>query len=244
MNIRDLSHSSLTPLELLEAARRLTERTKSTSIESPLVTWFITMLEEGMDKLAAAINKSSKNEFTEELLEKDKVRDASYLCFRFFVKSMQYAATEKERNAADLIDVVLKKHGYSLYRLGYAQQTATVKLMFDDLAQEELVNAIQTIGSEALVERLKSTQTSFEETYQKKVASGSQENYLVAEEKKAVANNLDTLFRNLEALHKQSPNEEMEGLGAALTEIVTETMSIAKSRQTREKNQRNDIDNQ
>jgi hypothetical protein len=134
---------------------------------------FLPPLKEKNDELADYIGKDSSSEYTDLLSNQDEVRDTLYTGFRDYCISFcnNYDASKKE--AGNYLNHIFHERGFSLQNYGYASQTSSMIVLFNDLDKPKASEAIASVGGTEWYLKLKEEQEKFEQIYSEKVDNES-----------------------------------------------------------------------
>jgi hypothetical protein len=233
----ELHTSLLLPVELMTTAGRTLTAVAPVTSQEPFLQKIATKIEEDKNELEVALNRERGSEYTQQLMARDSGRDNAFTAFRDYVKACTRRSQPEIVDAAELIVNAIRKQGWTLYLSGYARETASLNMLFNDLSSHELTAAIQTIGAQLWLDDLKAAQTAFEETYQTKVSTETQIDYpALRDAKMQLGRHLNTLLDCIQILLCLGETETYEPIANQLNEIITDVMTSARARRTREKN--------
>ena len=239
--IQTLRTSYLLTGELKITGQRLADIVMETLSDESFFQGLGNLIQKDVDLLERATARSRGNAFTARLAEADEARDEAFVAFRDYAKAISGRRSDTLANAGAFLFSLIEVRGVSLHRLGYAQQSAAMNELLDDLNTPEAVAAIEVIGGQAWFDELRETHEAFEETYQEKVAVESQEDIPQTHTiRKNLSANLETLLSALEALSQiwdgTAKEAKINQLIAQVDEIVTEIGTTAQTRRTRQAN--------
>jgi hypothetical protein len=181
------------------------------------------------------MGKDKSSVYTEKMAEKDAERDAAFLALRDFAKANANRSDNRVSTAANVIINRIKKHGWTLYSLGYSDQTANLNLLFEDLDAPDAVSAMQVIGAEGWYADLKNAQAEFENTYKEKVSGEAQEDYLRLREAFTVlGRHLNVLLDTIGLLQELDETGNIDTVVQQINEVITDVMTTARARRTRQ----------
>lgn len=196
-----------------------------------------------LENLDGALGKNKKNKYTEALEDKDTERDEAMICFRDNVKSFVRSSKPEKKAAAELVVGFIKKHGWTLYDLGYVEQSAQMKLLIKDLETEESRAAVATLGAGELYDEMVETNTMFEDMYDKKVKEAAKNDYpSLKDAKTALSRHLLALVKNIDIISYDLHSEITAARDKAqeIDKIITEITARAQARKTRKENEGGD----
>ena len=233
--LKDLSITYLSPSELLTTSERIDAIISEALSDQPFVTKISGVMKKDLDNLQESMGKDKSSVFTEKMAETDAKRDATFLALRDFSKASANRSDNKVSAAADLIINKIKKHGWTLYSMGYSDQTAALNLLFDDLDAADAVSAMQVIGADGWYTDLKNAQAEFENTYKEKVSTEAREDYLRLREAFSVlGRHLNVLLDTIGLLQELGETENIDTLVEQINEVITDVMTTARARRTRQ----------
>ena len=223
--------------ELYTFAVRTAEVASGSLADKPYVVLLVEQLNAGTADLSIALGRALKSDFTIPLYLKDVTRDNSHKGFYHYVKAYQLSKNPAQAAAAQSLIDILDEFGYTLYKLGYAEETTQLNQLFVRLSTPQATEWLQTLnGTEWLID-LKESQADFEATYQLKVSVEGDINLPLAKDSK------DRIEQNLSALLSYvESNTRFEAatytpVKNKLNEIITDTVAIARARITRAENE-------
>ena len=185
-----------------------------------------------------AFERESKNPYTVQLAEKDALRDASFTAFRNYIKACSHRKKDGYYDAASKIIVIIRKYGWRAANLGYADQTAAITGVIDDIKTNG-ANELNVLSATDWFDEMVTDQQSFEETQKQSVARENKDDITLTEARPALINAIRSLvsITGLQySAHKDS--DELAGYVNALNELITLTMSTARANETRRENQK------
>lgn len=206
----------------------------------PTIAKLKVLLESDIENVETALGRGRSSAFTARLAELDGLRDAAYVALRGYAE----ASTNRPKvaEAGKLVYDIFRERGLTIHRLGYAQQTTELRILFDLLDSEEAKAAVETIGATTWLEDLKEAQEEFERVFQERAGAQSQASRpQLVPARTRLHRNLDTLLRVIECLYafaeQTKDYDTAENLSDAISivnEHINELMSIARARRTRE----------
>ncbi|MCA9211864.1 MAG: hypothetical protein KDB27_02270 [Planctomycetales bacterium] len=236
--IQNLTTSYLLTSELKITAQRLTDIVLETLPNETFFQQLCQLIRQHNDLLEQITARSRTSSFTGELATHDAARDEAFVALRDYAKAISGRPSASLSQAGSLITRLIETRGVSLHRLGYAQQSAALNELLDDLSTPESQQAIETIHAEEWIDELRESHHAFEATFQEKVNAESQDDLpQVKPVRKAVSDRLSTLVSSLNALQEISIGSENETvvnqLAANVDEIISEILIPARARRTR-----------
>ncbi|MCI0513029.1 DUF6261 family protein [candidate division KSB1 bacterium] len=232
--LNELSTTLLLPAELKTTSERIIHIVRESITTEPFVDEVITTIETDKKQLDEALLHDRTNEYTKVLLGKDLTRDNAYVSVRDLAQACTRRLNPDEAKAGELIIDIIRKHGWQLNRLPYAQESAELNLLFVDLDAPAAAAALKTIGGETCYTDLKKAQAEFEKTYNQKVSAQTKEDYpYLAQARNKLSQHLQILLGCIEILMEiRGPEKYKVGVDK-LNAVITEIMAIARARKTR-----------
>lgn len=236
--IQDLHTSFMLPAELISTTDSiLTILQPVTTEESFLQKLHDTLLQD-IKELQSVLGRERGSETTQQLLEKDEFRDSNYVAFRDYVKACTKRPQAEVAQAAELIIAIIRKQGWTLYALSYPQESAALRMLFDDLSTPEATAAIQTIGAETWLNDLKNAQAAFDEMYQTKISTAQAEDFpLLRDAKTKLGRDLAALLESVRILTAMGNEDVFGPVVSKINEVIRDIMTTVRARKTREKNE-------
>ena len=195
--------------------------------DNPIISPILGKLNQAIEKAQLAINSSQLMELTEQVRIQDQKRDDGYRAFRDYVLAGTRRLNETFRNACLSIAKILDQNGFSLYRLGYSEQTAALKSLFTDL--QSIEQDLKTADCIEWLEELKQAQSEFEEVHDKRIEKSSLKDIPTDKEAKTeLVPVLELLLNSLEVLHASKQIEHMENTIKQVNETIDSTVKKAR----------------
>jgi len=234
--MKNFPFSILNSNELYTASTRIVDASKGALSSDPYTSTLCLHIGQGNSDLAKALGKAFNSEFTPVLLVRNQERDDGFICLRDYASSCSHGKNSIQAAAGRSISVIFDNVGNSVANLGYAKETAKLNTLIEALETPSAQQALATIGATERFEELKSSQDEFEKTYQIKIKTESDINYpLVKDAKLRITKYLKTLLYYIDT------NSDLDGVlfgtaKEAINQIITDTVTIARSRATRIEN--------
>jgi len=234
--MRNFPISILHPEELHTGTDRMIKVVETEITDDGYITELLTPLKENNDELADYIGKDSSSEYTNLLSNQDEVRDNLYTGFRDYCISFcnNYDASKEE--AGIYLNHIFHERGFSMQTYGYASQTSSMIVLFNDLDKPKASAAIATVDGTEWYNKLKEEQDKFEQLYKEKVDNESvKQTPQIKAVKKRLSNLLNALLTYVDQ-KSEFNSEKFNPVADKLDEIITDIVSIARARQTRKVN--------
>lgn len=223
----------LTSSELVTTADRLIS-----AIDETLATVLkirIDKAREASGQLAKALNKDRSSDYTPKLAEADQQRDDAFRALRYGILSASYRPDENIKSSAGELLDIFKRHNTTLYDLGYVAQSTEMKSLRSDLEQNRA--ALKKAAVQPLMTEMTEAMEHFDALYQEKLDVESGINLpLVSETRTALAKQLNLLFGHVEIM-LEDEQEGVTSLVEKFNEVITDTMTTVRARQTRSENE-------
>jgi hypothetical protein len=193
------------------------------------------------DSLAKALTLIRSSQYTSQLSNSDTTRDQYYISLKNFVSAFLFHPDEEKAQAAKLIDTQIQASDPSLYRLGYAEETAQLNGLLASLQMPEARAALKLIGADYWVDLLIEAQQAFEALYQQKVAADALKDLpTVTESRKEIVRFLTQIFTYIDAKMETNP-EKYNPVAMKIDEVIVDMMTIARSRKSRANNTKEEV---
>jgi len=236
-----LALSYLSMRELLTLAQRVVEIVQRVFGAVPLLMDQSEKLKVNVEALSTAFQRSLGSEFTEKLAQMDSARDTAYRSFLLYIEGLA-AGTLKPDEAAAAASILrtIDKHNRSLYRLGYATESAALYALVKELSEDDNPALLEKTGAVDRYEELRAKMTAFEELYQSKLAEESVK--VFPETRKAakdIAYRLEGLLTAADLILWDDPVTFRRGT-EELQDAIIDIMTPARARHTRRENIKDD----
>ncbi len=235
-----LRTSILSIQELYTGTKRIVSILMDGITEDTHMSSIIAAINPLFEEVEDALARQRGSSFTELIQSKDANRDARFMLLRNFVYGWTKVEEEKEkRAAAKLLYRIMTDVGLTLYKLGYARETAQLNALINRLGEADAQQAIVTLEALEMYTALKASQVAFEELYESKVAQEASKEYpLIVELKSSLSQYVKLLLMNVNFLAEQD-KEAYATVVEELNMIISELNANAQARLTREENEEN-----
>lgn len=231
-----LKLSYLTILLLNTLIGRILDILSSAEISQayPMIKKLIEIVTKEHGDLSEVLNSPRGSRFTEKLKECDAIRGDAFISLREYIYSASRRRKKKEiRDAALKISPYFKKHGNTLYKLGYSDLTGKMNQFQADLETPELQAAIDAAKARELYEEMVEAQQQFEQLYQVKITREKPDEKLKRTNLlPALKFHLILLIRNIIFL-AETGDTVFTQIDRKVGEAVRDIMIIAKTRRSR-----------
>ena len=204
--------------------------------EEATITKVMPRLAELNADLSAILAKNGAINLTDRLAAKDEARNAAFISFRDYCKAFVSEPDPAVSAAARKLTELIHKIGWTLYKQGYTEQTASQEALSDALTEPEYADAIIIINASDRVNNLQSTNADFEEFLKIKIETAAQTNIpSIKDCKKRMVRYLKPLLTYLELMAHVDTETYLEPV-AKVAEAIEYVMTAAKARKTRKEN--------
>lgn len=236
--LNELHASLLSPTELSTTATRMHALVANAKLNEPFIKNLNDMVESDNTDLETALGRYRFSDFTPMMLEKDKARDDAYVALRDYLAACSRRQDPTVVAAANLLVNIFRNRGWTLYNLGYTQESAALKLLFNDLETPEATAALKTLNAEGWYNDVKTTQSAFEEVFNQKITAEARADYpQLHQAKNRLAQHLIILMSCIGVLEEQqADNRTIINLVEQLNQITASVMATARARRTRNEN--------
>ena len=240
--VKDLSVSILSYSELLTTSERIDQIVSETFTEYPFMMKLSGQVKDDVKDMTGSLGKDRTSAFTEKLAEMDAGRDSAFLALRDLAKASVNRSDAQVSAAAQVIINKIKNRGQTLYALGYSDETTALNMLFNDLDAPDVTAAIQTIGAESWYADLKNAQAAFENTYNDKVSSEAQEDYLrLREAFSKLGRHLSLMLDAAGLLQELGEPENIDAVIEQINEVITDVMTTARAHKTRQTEEESEV---
>lgn len=203
------------------------------NLPSEVFTKLIGELVSLMQKFQMAINRQRKNELTADIRKADEERNKH---FNTFLKGVEYflsmSGTPMEE-AAHLLRKVIDKYGKGIIRESNKVETVKLRSLLKDLHEANEAAALETLNMSATIDSLNSSNEYFDVLYLKRSAQEAEDDTpSLIPTRKEIAESLYLLVNLINFYNRIEP-EVYGAFAGELAEIITDMMTVAKARQTR-----------
>lgn len=187
--------------------------------------------------LSVALGKDMTSDWTELVKAKDIKRDRAFIGFRDFVKACTNSPELEVQVAAGNIIKVINNKGWTLYKEGYASQSARLDSLFEELETEEGRQALVNVKAEDWYNNLKQAHGDFLEGMQGKTEEEAKDDIpWMSKSRRKLYKYLKALLSYLE-MQAELVGDQYAEVARQVDEIVGSAMAVARARQTREANE-------
>ena len=226
--LKQLSHSLLTSEELVKTAERLIQCGKNSSLKEVLDKR-IKKTAEASNQLSEALDESLTNIYASRVQQADLLRDDAFQAFKYGVLSASYRSEPAVKMAGETLVEIVRKHGFSLYNLGYIAQSEAMKSLMGELSK--CMSEISSSGVADLFEEMINANDHFNEVYHEKLDDeAGKETPQIVVGKREVSKQI-TLFLNYVELLEDDREKGIKDLVDELNQIITDIMEEARGRQ-------------
>lgn len=235
--MKSFSTSILTPDEVNISGTRIVDIINATIANDPFIKKVDPKIRISLQKLTTALGRTTDSTYVKLLGTKDVVRDTRFITLRDYSKSFVYDADVTLANAAKTLVDLFKELGWAMYSEGYATESSLLQTLLARLEKAPVSDAVTVLNATSRVVALKEAQADFELTFNNKIDVKTREEYpLIRESRVSVARYLSALLNYIDMM------EELEGgvystAAGKINEVIVEIESIARSRQTKNKNE-------
>ncbi|TAJ14553.1 hypothetical protein DMA11_05110 [Marinilabiliaceae bacterium JC017] len=192
------------------------------------------------DKLEQAIFKEKGNSFTTILKQQDEEQKNAFLCFRFSVTAKKHTIKDKSlRPKANLIESIIRRHGWSLFAFGYNRQLTVSRSLITELKEPENLQIITDLELTAELDEWCGAVDEFEKIFTHKVENSATNNGQTASE--LGKETISFLWKVLPGWSYQSEfdgNKAYKEIMDAIQEGAAAIETQARSRATRRANKK------
>ncbi|ATA88779.1 DUF6261 family protein [Capnocytophaga stomatis] len=189
-----------------------------------------------------AFERTAKSSHTKTLSMLDKESGNYYRGLLACVNSAKYSPVKEEKEAADLLLILIKSYGYFISESYESQHSKTVNFI-QDMRSEKYKKASELVGTVRWVDWFEKANQNFMEVYRtrrdEKASSKAGTRPL-----KSVRKEIDEVYRNivnhLNALNVLKPSNEIIQLTSRINVLIDRLSATMASRSTRAKKKDDD----
>lgn len=226
--LKQLSYSLLTSEELIKTSDRLAQCVKNSAFEQTL-SRRIKKTNEASDILSNALNESLSNVYAAKVQQADLQRDDAFQAFKYGVLSASYRSELLIKVSGEALVEVVRKHGFSLYSLGYIAQSEVMRNLMNELDTKK--HEISQSGVADLLAEMINSNDEFNRIFHEKLQDDpSSEAPQIVVSKSELSHQI-TLFLNHVELLEDDKEEGVKDLVAKINYVIDEVMVEARDRQ-------------
>jgi len=237
--IENLHFSLLDAEELDAGAERITTLVTESVPADPLLSSILTLITKDRSALQLALSNAQGSAHTALIAGADAARDDAFVALRSHCESAIRRRTKPAHAAAgELLLRHIRTAGYSLHSFGNSAETGAINVLLTAFASTEVKAAIAQITAGELLTEFKDAQAAFETTFHARIDEKSSVTYPALANARAILGNrlqlLLGLVGALDELDSANTRPELDTLIARLNEAITQILTPARARRTRE----------
>ena len=226
--LKQLSHSLLTSEELVKAAERIVQSVTVSNLRE-ILQKRIDKMSKASDALTDALNESLSSIHASRVQQADVQRDDAFQAFKYGVLSSSYRPDGMVKMAGESLVEIVRKHGFSLYNLGYIAQSEAMRNLMADLSSRK--KEISNSGVADLLQEMISANETFNEIYHEKLdEEASKETPQLVVRKAELSKQITLFFHHVELL-EEDKEEGSTDLVERLNRVISEMSQEARVRQ-------------
>ena len=226
--LKQLSHSALTSEELVTTAERLIQCVEKSEHQEVLGNR-IKKTMEASNYLTEALNESLSSVYASRVQQADLERDDAFQAFKYGVLSASYRSDLFVKNAGETLVEIVRKHGFSLYNLGYIAQSEAMRNLMSEL--ELCKNEITASGVADLLEEMVEANDVFNKIYHEKLGDNADRETPQIVIGKGELSKQITLFLNHVELLAEDRFGGVKELVEKINTLIKDMMARARGRQ-------------
>lgn len=235
--LHDLHHTLLNPDELHTLAARILQIADGVIGEDEYPRSLHDKLGKQVTKFQQAISHEQASALTPELAERDEERDEAFLAFRDIVKGYTRFHDKSKAAAAQEIENLIKERDWSLYRLGYTQESSQLDILLRELANPEMFKHVEELNLRDFYDELLNRHKKFEEVYQERLKEDAADEYPgLVRAKQEIARLMQGMITYLDISADIDP-DRFKTASEKVDEAILEITARARARQTRRENE-------
>lgn len=237
--ITPVNYSLLSSKELFTFILRVIAILTGKVLEGSGLDAFFKNLKDAFNPFSKAMERESKDPYTEILALKDADRNEGFLAFRNYVESCSHRLKAGYHDAAVNILAIIRKHGWSAPHLGKKKETAALVNMISEIKTKCTAELTLLAAAEWLNE-LEVAQQAYETTMKESVAPAVSDEPTIVGTRPAATNAVKSLISEISLQYAATGNAQMGDLAKSLDDLIVQTMTSAKANATREEKKKNE----
>ncbi|MBI9064137.1 MAG: hypothetical protein JEZ14_19280 [Marinilabiliaceae bacterium] len=192
------------------------------------------------DQMEEALQKNTGSTFTPLLAQFDEQQDNGFICFRNGVNAKKYSiVNESLRPMAEQIESIIRRHSWSLMKLGYQKQLALSRSLIAELNTPANQLLIQQLNQQDEFEAWSEAVDNFEKSFTQKVEASAAKNDVAASEiSKEAISVIEKLLPGWYYQAEFGNDANYRELVDQILEGASDIESQARARITRRRNQK------
>jgi len=228
--LKQFSHSVLTSEELVTTAERLVQCVAKQEHQEVLENR-IKKTTDASHYLTEALNESLSSVYASRVQQADLERDDAFQAFKYGVLCASYRSDLGVKNAGETLVEIVRKHGFSLYNLGYIAQSEAMRNLMIEL--ERCKNEVTASGVADLLEEMMEANEAFNKIYHEKLdENATRETPQIVIGKGELSKQI-TLFLNHVELLEEDRFGGVKELVDKINALIQDMMARARGRQRR-----------
>ncbi len=236
--IAPINYSLLTSKELFTFIIRVVALFTGKVLNGTGLDVFFKNLKDALNPFSNALERETKDPFTEKLAQKDSERDEGFLAFRNYVEACSHRNKAGWHDAATKILAIIKKHGWSAAHFGNKKETAAITNITSEIRTKCGAEVTLLDANDWLTE-LEVAQQAFETTMNESVVPPVANEPTIAETRPKVTEALKSLFSMISLQYTATGNAQLAEYAKSINDLIAQTMTSAKANATRVDNKKN-----
>ena len=224
--------------ELLTLALSIIKFFEGADLSGTGLDVFIANIKKTVTEFESALERESKNPYTDLLVKADDARDESFIAFRDYAEACLHRKKEGWKVAAVYIISVIRKHGWGAANFGYKAETAALTHISSEIRSKYLAQLNLIAGAEWLDE-MDADQLAFEELVKESITSGYGDSPTVRKTRPALVDAIRSLLSFLPLQYKVTDSIALSGYITCINELILDTMITVRTNATRAENKKN-----
>jgi len=206
----------------------------------PVLTPIYEKLVDMRDQMEEALQKNTGSTFTPLLSQFDEQQDNGFICFRNGVNAKRYSiVNESLRPLAEQIESIIRRHSWSLMKLGYQKQLALSRSLIAELNTPANQLLIQQLNQQDEFNAWSEAVNDFEKAFTQKVEASAAKNDVAASEiSKEAISIIEKLLPGWYYQAEFGGDANYQELVDQILEGASDIESQARARITRRRNQK------
>jgi len=235
--ITPVNYSLLTSKELFTFIVRIIAIFTGKVLTGTGLDAFFKNLKDAFNPFSKALERESKDPYTEKLAQKDADRHEGFLAFRNYVESCSHRLKAGYHDAAVKILAIIRKHGWSAMSFGNKKETAALLNMISEIKSKCSAELTLLAANEWLSE-LEAAQQAFETTMSESVVPSVGNEPTIAGTRPAATNAVKSLISEISLQYTATGDAQMAEYAKSIDDLIVKTMASAKANATRAENKK------
>ncbi|RUT79190.1 DUF6261 family protein [Ancylomarina longa] len=189
---------------------------------------FVEKTKTEFEKFANAINREYTNPFTQLLIEADQHRDDRFIGLKSYIGACKYRKEEAYPGASEELERLIARVGTDLYKMPFAEESAALDTLIDELQSEQYAKAIRTIRAKEWIDQLVESQEVYKNLIQQRIELPNTNTDTIGDTRKPLIRANRSLLLMISLQEQASENPAITELIDQLNNHISKSMSSAR----------------